>query len=58
MTSDTDPASEITTPEFVDGDPANAKRLLRAEWWQKVMMRPFVANPDAALFDHPAIGRR
>jgi superfamily II DNA or RNA helicase len=55
MTSDTDPASEITTPEFVDGDPANAKRLLRAEWWQKVMMRPFVANPDAALFDHPAI---
>jgi hypothetical protein len=31
------------------------KRLLRAEWWQNVMMQPFVKNDGSALFDHPAI---
>lgn len=31
------------------------KRLLRAEWWQKVMIQPFVKNDGSALFDHPAI---
>lgn len=32
----------------------SGKRLLRVEWWQKVMIRPFV-NDGSALFDHPAI---
>lgn len=31
------------------------KRLLRAEWWQNVMIQPFVKNSGSALFDHPAI---
>lgn len=31
------------------------KRLLRAEWWQNVMIQPFVNNAGSALFDHPAI---
>lgn len=31
------------------------KRLLRAEWWQNVMIQPFVKNAGSALFDHPAI---
>lgn len=30
------------------------KRLLRAEWWQSVMIQPF-ADEGSALFDHPAI---
>jgi hypothetical protein len=31
------------------------KRLLRAEWWQNIMIQPFVPNQKSALFDHPAI---
>jgi superfamily II DNA or RNA helicase len=30
------------------------KRLLRAEWWQNVMIQPF-ATDGSALFNHPAI---
>lgn len=33
------------------------KRLLRAQWWQKVMMQPSYSagSGDSALYDHPAI---
>lgn len=33
------------------------KRLLRAQWWQKVMMQPSYSadSADSALYDHPAI---
>lgn len=31
------------------------KRLQRVEWWQDVMIQPFVKNAESALFDHPAI---
>lgn len=36
-------------------EPTADKRLLRAEWWQKVMIQPFVKNDGSALFDHPSI---
>lgn len=36
--------------QHIDG-----KRLLRAEWWQNVMIQPFIENNSSALFKHPAI---
>lgn len=36
-------------------EPTADKRLLRAEWWQKVMIQPFVKKDGSALFDHPSI---
>ncbi len=36
-------------------EPTADKRLLRTEWWKKVMIQPFVNNDGSALFDHPAI---
>ena len=36
-------------------NPADDKRMLRAEWWQSVMLKPFSGNEESALFDHPAI---
>lgn len=35
-------------------DLSAAKRLQRADWWQDVMIQPFV-NSGSALFEHPAI---
>ena len=35
-------------------DSSTTKRLLRADWWQDVMLQPFV-NSGSALFEHPAI---
>lgn len=34
---------------------ATDKRLLRAAWWQEIMLKPFTRNDGSALFDHPAI---
>ena len=40
-----------------DLPPAQAKRLERAAWWRKVMVRPSQnsTSGDAVLYDHPAI---
>lgn len=46
---------ETTTPRSAETERSDDKRLLRAEWWQNVMIQPFVKNDGSVLFDHPAI---
>jgi len=52
--TEADGVHEIATLRDVDTELSTYKRLLRAEWWQNVMIQPF-ANDGSALFDHPAI---
>ncbi len=52
--TETDGVPEVATQRNAETDMSTDKRLLRAEWWQNVMIQPF-ANDGAALFDHPAI---
>lgn len=50
-----DSASEITVQQCDGTELSSSKRTLRAEWWQSVLIQPFVKNDGSALFDHPAI---
>lgn len=52
--TEADGVPEITTKRNAEIELTTDKRLLRAEWWQNVMIQPFV-NDGSALFDHPAI---
>ncbi|WP_051861817.1 helicase-related protein [Ferrovum myxofaciens] len=52
--TEADGVPEITTQRNAETELSADKRLLRAEWWQNVMIQPFV-NEGSALFDHPAI---
>lgn len=52
--TETDGVSEIATQRNGDTELLADKRLIRAEWWQNVMIQPF-ANEGSALFYHPAI---
>ena len=50
-----DRAPSIAKQKVPGTETTTDKRLLRAEWWQKIMIQPFVKNEGAALFDHPSI---
>lgn len=52
--TEADGVPEIATQRNAETELSADKRLLRAEWWQNVMIQPF-ANDGSALFDHPAI---
>lgn len=52
--TEADGVPEIATQRNAETELSADKRLLRAEWWQDVMVQPF-ANDGSALFDHPAI---
>ncbi len=45
---------EITTQNNIESELSDDKRLLRADWWQNVMIKPFM-NDGSTLFNHPAI---
>lgn len=49
-----DGVPETTTTRHAETELTTDKRLLRAVWWQNVMIQPF-GNDGSALFDHPAI---
>ena len=53
--TDADGALEITAQRDAEADLTIHKRRLRAEWWQNVMVQPFMKNDGSELFDHPAI---
>jgi superfamily II DNA or RNA helicase len=52
--TEADGVPENTTSHNAETGLSTDKRLQRAEWWQNVMVQPFV-NDGSALFDHPAI---
>lgn len=52
--TEADEVAESNTQHYAETELSTDKRLLRAEWWQNVMIQPFV-NDGSALFDHPAI---
>lgn len=49
-----DAISEIAVQSEAIVGPSEDKRLLRAEWWQHVMLQPFMKG-ESVLYDHPAI---
>ena len=52
--TEADDTPETASQSVAAPEPHADKRLLRAAWWQQVMIQPFAAN-RSALFDHPAI---
>ncbi len=50
----TDDTQEISSHYGSVVDLSAAKRLQRADWWQNVMIQPFVSS-GSALFEHPSI---
>lgn len=52
---ETDGVPEIVTQHSPKIELTAERRLLRAEWWQNVMIKPFAIDNGSALFDHPAI---
>lgn len=52
---ETDGVPEIVTQHSPKIELTDEKRLQRAEWWQNVMLQPFMKNNGSELFDHPAI---
>lgn len=52
--TEADDVPAIVTQPNAETEMSSNKRLLRAEWWQEVMIQPF-GNEGSALFDHPAI---
>jgi superfamily II DNA or RNA helicase len=50
-----DAESEKANAKTAELKGVDEKRLLRAEWWQNVVIQPFMKADGSALFDHPAI---